>query len=220
MKEVAGVCPLRTADLDPGGLYSKIVSTLFDTMGLLTVARRPKESFGMLCELMANFTTSGQAQTDDNGILTIRGFAGEYSVKVSGYEPITNPIGVSEGKLGHVTIRIVRLKTPEYNDASAIVASAQSSLLKLSASNLQSQEAKNLAQKAETEYRLAFDALNKWELDTAKTHARKCMQLAEQALQMQQQQDTFRLSTILVAIALAVGIAVVFLIRSCRKGRK
>jgi len=220
MKEVAGVCLLNIIDGDPGSLYSTVVSPLFETMGVLTVARQPKESFGMLCELMANFTTSGQARTDDNGILTLRGFAGEYSIKVSGYEPIFDQIRVSEGKLERVTIRVVRLKTPEYNDASAIVASAQSNLSKLSASNLQSQEAKDLAQQAATEYRLALEALNRWELDSARTHARKSMQLAEQALQMQQQQDYFRLSAILVPIALVVGLAVVFLVRSRYKGGK
>ena len=149
MKEVAGVGLLCIRDGDPSSLYATTVSSLFVDMGVLTVASQPKESFTMLGELMANFTTSGQARTDDNGMLTIRGYAGEYSVKVSGYEPITSPIRVSEGKSERITIRV-----------------------------------------------------------SASTRA------------MQQQQDYFRLSDILVAMVLAVGIAVGFLVWSRRKGRK
>lgn len=231
MKEVTGVSLLCIRDADPSSLYSTTVSSLFDTMGLFTVTWQPKESGTMLRELMANFTTSGLARTDDNGVFSLRGFAGDYRIQVKGYEPILDMIHVSEGKLEDVAIRVVREKTPEYNDAAAIVASAQSALLKLNASNLKSSEARDLAQQAAAECSLAVAALNEWELDAARTHAARSEQLAEQALQIEaeyqeqqkpqeQQQDYLSLSVVLAAIVLIVVVMVVLLVRRRGKGRK
>ena len=230
-KEVTGVSLLCIRDAEPYSLYSTTVSPIFDTVGLYTEKWQPKESATMLRELMANFTTSGLARTDDNGVFSLRGFAGDYRIEVKGYEPILDLIHVSEGKLENVAIRVVREKTPEYNDAAAIVASAQSALLKLNASTFKSSEARDLAQQAATECSLAVAALNEWELDAARTHAARSEQLAEQALQIEreyqvqqkpqeQQQDYLSLSVVLAAIVLIVVVMVVLLVRRRGKGRK
>jgi len=230
-KEVTGVSLLCIRDAEPYSLYSTTVSPIFDTVGLYTEKWQPKESATMLRELMANFTTSGLARTDDNGVFSLRGFAGDYRIEVKGYEPNLDLIHVSEGKLENVAIRVVREKTPEYNDAAAIVASAQSALLKLNASTFKSSEARDLAQQAATECSLAVAALNEWELDAARTHAARSEQLAEQALQIEreyqvqqkpqeQQQDYLSLSVVLAAIVLIVVVMVVLLVRRRGKGRK
>lgn len=232
MKEVTGVSLLCIRDAEPYSLYSTTVSPIFDTVGLYTEKWQPKESVTMLRELMANFTTSGVARTDDNGVFSLRGFAGDYRIEVKGYKPISDMIHVSEGKLENVAVRVVREKTPEYDDAAAIVASAQSALLKLNASSFKSSEARDLAQQAATECSLAVAALNEWELDAARTHAARSEQLAEQALQTeaeyqeqqkpqeQQQQDYLSLSVVLAAIVAIVVVMVVLLVRRRGKGRK
>jgi len=216
MKEVTGVSILMIRDADPTSLYSTSMTHVFDTMGLYTVTWQPKESAKMLRELMANFTASGTARTDINGAIGIRGFGGNYTVRVSGYEPVT--IHISEGVTEDLTVSLSREKTSEYNDAAKAVESASVALSVLRSRDLKTHEAKNLTEAAADEYELAVASLERWELDAAQTHAERSQQLANQALQAeaqyQQQQDYLKFSAVLVAIVFIVAVMVVSLIRS------
>ena len=66
-------------------------------VGVFTTAWEPKESATMLQGLKSNFTTSGTSRTDRSGVLVLQGFAGDYTVQVRGYEPVT--VHVSEGRI-------------------------------------------------------------------------------------------------------------------------
>jgi len=216
MKEVTGVSILFIRDADPTSLYSTSMTHVFDTMGLYTVTWQPKESAKMLRELMVNFTTSGTTRTDINGTIAVRGFAGNYTVRVSGYEPVT--IHISEGTTEDLTVSLSREKTSEYNDAAKAVESASVALSALRSRDLKTQEAKNLTEAAAIEYELAAASLDRWDLDAAQTHAGLSQQLANQAFQAealyQQQQDYLKFSAVLVAMVLIVAVIAVSLVKS------
>jgi hypothetical protein len=212
MKEVAGISILSPRDMESIMPYHRFT----DLTGLYTVQWTPKESAKMLRELMANFTTAGTARTDANGAVAIRGFAGNYAVHVSGYEPVT--VHISEGITKHLTVILSREKTSEYNETATIVESASVALSVLRTRDLKTAEAKSLTEAAAAEYDLALASLQRWELDAAKAHAERSQQLANQALraeaQYQQQQDYLKFSAVLAAIALIVAVMVVSLAKS------
>jgi hypothetical protein len=187
-----------------------------NSFGLFTTTWQPKESATTLRELIADFTTSGTARTDIKGAVSVRGFAGDYSVHVSGYEPVT--IHISEGTTEELTVSLSRERTSEYDDAAKTVESAKVALSALRSRDLKTQEAKNLTEAAAAEYELAVASLHRWELDAAQTHAERSRQLADQALQAetqyQQQQDYLKFSAVLAAIAVIIAVMVVSLVRS------
>jgi hypothetical protein len=74
-------------------------------VGIFTTTWEPKESATMMRGLMSNFTTSGSGSTDSSGVLTLKGFAGDYTVQVAGYEPIM--VHVSEGKTKEVEAKVL-----------------------------------------------------------------------------------------------------------------
>jgi hypothetical protein len=219
-KEATGVSVFTLRDQETAVPYL----TVFNSMGLFTTMWQPKESAKMLRELMANFTTSGTARTDINGTIAVRGFAGNYTVRVSGYEPVT--IHISEGTTEDLTVSLSREKTSEYNDTAKAVESASVALSALRSRDLKTQEAKNLTEAAAVEYELAVASLDRWELDAAQTHAERSQQLANQALQAeaqyQQQQDYLKFSVVLAAMVLIVAVIAVSLgkSRTAPKARK
>ena len=91
MREVAGV-----------GL--NVLRDDVNSIGVFTKTWEPKESVTMLRGLMSNFTTSGTGRTDRSGVLALRGFAGDYTVQVRGYEPVI--VHVSEGQISRLTTRV------------------------------------------------------------------------------------------------------------------
>jgi len=212
MREAAGISILSIRDNESTMPYHRWT----DSFGLYTVNWQPKESAKMLRELMANFTTSGTARTDASGAVVIRGFAGNYTVHVSGYESVT--VHVPEGITEDLTVSLVREKTSEYNDAAKAVESARLALSALRLRDLKTAEAENLTEAASAEYDLAVTSLERWELDAAQTHSACSQQLANQALQVetlyQQQQDYLKLSAVLATIGVIVAVMVVSLVRS------
>jgi len=73
-------------------------------VGAFTTAWEPKESAAMLQGLMSNFTTSGTSRTDRSGVLVLQGFAGDYTVQVRGYEPVT--VHVTEGQIEKLVVNV------------------------------------------------------------------------------------------------------------------
>lgn len=212
IKEAVGVSAFTLRDQEITVPYL----TVFSSMGLFTTTWQHKESAVTLRELMANFTTSGTVVTDDEGIVTLRGFAGDYTVRVGGYEPVT--IHISEGTTEDLNVSLSREKTSEYYDAAKAVESASVALSALRSRQLKTQEARNLTEVAAVEYELAVASLDRWELDAAQTHAELSQQLANQALQAeaqyQQQQDYLKFSAVLAAMVLIVAVIAISLVRS------
>lgn len=95
-------------DVEEGGSHEE-TQWLFAHIGLLTFSGIPKKSYYMYKELLANFTTSGIAHADANGVATFRGFAGNYYVQGKGYEPVV--IDVSEARSRNLTMTIAQKKT-------------------------------------------------------------------------------------------------------------
>jgi hypothetical protein len=212
MKEATGISILSIRDNESTMPYHRWT----DSFGLYSVDWQPKESARTVQGLIADFTTSGAARTDGNGILQFRGFAGNYTVHVSGYEPVT--IHISERTTEDLTVSLSREKTSEYNDAAKAVESASVALSALRSRDLKTQEAKNLTEAAAVEYELAVASLERWEVDAAQTHAERSQQLANQALQAeaqyQQQQDYLKFSVVLAAMVLIVAVIAISLVRS------
>jgi hypothetical protein len=73
------------------------------SVGVFRTTWEPKESAAMLRGLMSNFTTSGTGRTDGNGVLVLRGFAGDYTVQVRGCEPVV--VHVSEGQIRKLAVK-------------------------------------------------------------------------------------------------------------------
>jgi hypothetical protein len=108
MKESAGVGILSVRD-------NYTVAPYFHTYasaGLYTAEWQPKESAALLRELIANFTTSGRTPTDGSGVLVLRGFAGNYTVNVEGYEPFI--VHVPEAVTINSTITLIP-KKPQFS---------------------------------------------------------------------------------------------------------
>jgi hypothetical protein len=105
MEECKGASLLYIRDGEAIATYARFS----DPMGLFTTTWQPKESAAMLRELIANFTSSGTARTDGNGDLILRGFAGNYTVNVEGYQPFA--VHVAEGVITNLTVTLIPKKT-------------------------------------------------------------------------------------------------------------
>ena len=74
--------------------------------GLLDVDDQPKPSYYALKNLIRSWTTKGKGQTDANGQLLFRGFAGDYKVTVSVEGNPTVTAHITEQKDSNYTIKV------------------------------------------------------------------------------------------------------------------
>ena len=105
LKGVAGVNLWLVRDLEDGVMGV----LLFKNMGVYDVNGHLKESGVVLRNLIMNFTTDGTTTTDVDGRLALRGFAGNYTVNVEGYEPFI--LHVPEAVTINSTITLIPKKT-------------------------------------------------------------------------------------------------------------
>jgi hypothetical protein len=80
------------SDIDPFTWYG----------GLLDSQLRPKVAYYTLKDLIHSWTTEGVGVSDSSGVTRFRGFAGEYAIRVEGYEPAE--ARVSENGSNEITI--------------------------------------------------------------------------------------------------------------------
>lgn len=114
LKGVAGVNLWLVSDIKDG--VTGVL--LFKNMGVYNVNGSRKESALLLRALLMNFTTSGTTTTDVDGQLALRGFAGNYTVNVEGYEPFI--VHVPEAVAINSTITLIpkKLSTTTMTSAS------------------------------------------------------------------------------------------------------
>jgi hypothetical protein len=105
LKGVAGVNLWLVRDLEDG--VAGVL--LFKNMGVYDVNGHLKESGVVLRNLIMNFTTDETTTTDVDGRLALRGFAGNYTVNVEGYEPFI--VHVPEAVTINSTITLIPKKT-------------------------------------------------------------------------------------------------------------
>jgi len=113
LKGVAGVNLWLVNDLEDGVMGV----LLFRNMGVYNVNGSRKESALLLRALLMNFTTSGTTTTDVDGQLALRGFAGNYTVNVEGYEPFI--VHVPEAVTINSTITLIPKKLSTTTTTSA-----------------------------------------------------------------------------------------------------
>jgi hypothetical protein len=72
--------------------------------GVIDQNGHPKLAYYTLKDLIQAWTTDGVGNTDSDGILRFRGFAGNYTIKVEGYEP--SQVHVSEDDSNQMTVTL------------------------------------------------------------------------------------------------------------------
>ncbi len=123
MKEATGVS-LNVIREPPINQFSATVTSVFDSTGVYTRDWKPKMASVVVHNLTQLWTSSGRATTDDNGIANIQGFAGDYAVNVTGYNPVSIKMHVSEGKTSSFTVKVVSSK-PAVSTSAVVVATSQ-----------------------------------------------------------------------------------------------
>ena len=104
-------------------------SSLFRDFGLFTADGHAKQAYYTLLNQIQMFTTSGNTSTNRQGVIMFRGFAGNYTISVPGYESAT--IHVSEQgnntfilKFKELSISTVHMITSVYTSLSTATSSA------------------------------------------------------------------------------------------------
>lgn len=183
-------------DTWPGDLYKDF--------GLFTRSGQTKQAYYTLLDQIRMFTTSGNTSTNTQGVIRFRGFAGNYTISVPGYESAS--IHVSEQGNNTFTVGISSLALR--NEASQTLDRAYANLTAAQAASFESPEAKSLLNQSLSEYSIAQQDFNLRAYEVTIVHAQEALNLVHQAYSKESEYQQAAASTQRYATTTVSGVGV------------